>query len=286
MSKPTRIKKLSPESGIAKKSLAPVVVNRYSAIIARVFADHHVNGADSFEFSREEIAEIAVALKINLPKNIGDLIYSFRYRTDLPPAIRRTARNGLEWVIEGAGRAKYRFRLVKLNRIQPRDELITIKVPDATPEIIGAYALGDEQALLANVRYNRLVDVFLGITAFSLQNHLRTTVKGIGQIEIDEIYVGIDRHGRQFVIPVQAKGGSDKHGMVQTQQDVAFCKDAFKDLTCRPVSAQFMANKRIAMFELTVIDGAVKVVDEKHYQLVAASNISSDDLKSYATGVA
>ncbi|MEO6623342.1 MAG: hypothetical protein ABIN37_00695, partial [Burkholderiaceae bacterium] len=157
-----------------------------------------------------------------------------------------------------------------------------IKVPDATPEIIGAYALGDEQALLAKVRYNRLVDVFLGITAFSLQNHLRTTVKNVGQIEIDEVYVGIDRHGRQFVVPVQAKGGSDKHGMVQTQQDVAFCAEVFKHLSCRPVSAQFMSKDRIAMFELTVIEGAIKVVDEKHYQLVPASAISSDDLKSYA----
>ena len=36
------------------------------------------------------------------------------------------------------------------------------------------------------------------------------------------------------------------------------------------------------MFELTVIDGEVKVVDEKHYQLVAATAISSDDLKRYA----
>ena len=155
-------------------------------------------------------------------------------------------------------------------------------MPDATPQIIGAYALGDEQALLAKVRYNRLVDVFLGITAYSLQNHLRPTVKDVGQIEIDEIYVGVDRHGRQFVVLVQAKGGSDKHGVVQTQQDVAFCAQAFKNLVCRPVSAQFMSCQRIAMFELAVVDGVVKVVDEKHYQLVASSSISPEDLKIYA----
>ena len=254
--------------------------NRYSAIIAKVFFNHYGNKGESFEFTRDEFAGIATELGIKLPKNVGDLIYSFRY--ELPTVILETAKNGLEWIIEGAGRAKYRFRLVKLNRIVPREELLTIKVPDATPEIIGAYALGDEQALLAKVRYNRLVDVFLGITAFSLQNHLRTTVKDVGQIEIDEIYVGIDRHGRQFVVPVQAKGGADKHGVVQTQQDVAFCKQAFKNLICRPVSAQFMTDQRIAMFELTVVDGVIKVVDEKHYQLVTSSAISTDDLEAYA----
>src|SRR5690606_22384831 len=117
---------------------------------------------------------------------------------------------GMEWIIEGTGRAQYSFKLVRINRIVPNPSLVEIKVPDATPEIIAAYALSDEQALLAKVRYNRLVDVFLGIAAYSLQNHLRTSVAGIGQIEIDEIYVGLDRHGRQFVLPVQAKGGSDQ----------------------------------------------------------------------------
>ena len=269
--------------GAAKSGLpAPRVQNRYSAIIAKVFANHYGKNGESFEFTRDEFAVIAVELDVNLPKNVGDLIYSFRYRNELPQSILATAKNGQEWIIEGAGRAKYRFRLVKLNRIVPREELLTIKVPDATPQIIGAYALGDEQALLAKVRYNRLVDVFLGITAYSLQNHLRTTVKDVGQIEIDEIYVGVDRHGRQFVVPVQAKGGSDKHGVVQTQQDVEFCVQVFKNLMCRLVSAQFMSDQRIAMFELAVVDGVIKVVDEKYYQLVPSNSISPEDLKSYA----
>ena len=257
----------------------PKSPNRYQAIILSVFSTHHQQGAVEFEFTRDEFVAIAESLGIKLPKNVGDVIYSFRYRNELPESIRQTASSGLEWIIEGAGRARYRFKQVRLNRIVPREELLTIKIPDATPEIIGAYTLGDEQALLAKVRYNRLVDLFLGITAYSLQNHLRTTVKEIGQIEIDEIYVGVDRHGRQFVVPVQAKGGNDKHGVVQTQQDVACCAEKFPGLICRPVSAQFMTESRIALFELAVIDGDIKVVDEKHYRLVPASHISSEELR-------
>ena len=259
--------------------------NRYESIISRVFKLHFKAGVAEFEFTRDEFVAIAKSLRIELPKNVGDVIYSFRYRAELPQGIRLTAASGREWIIEGAGRARYRFKLVSLNRIVPREELLTIKVPDATPEIIAAYALGDEQALLAKVRYNRLVDVFLGIAAFSLQNHLRTTVKKVGQIEIDEIYVGIDRHGRQFVVPVQAKGGSDKHGSVQTQQDVACCHEKFPGLICRAVSAQFMSDQRIAMFELALVDSEVRVVDEKHYQLVSASSISKDDLRRYSERV-
>ena len=93
------------------------------------------------------------------------------------------------------------------------------KIPDATPGVIALYALNDEQALLAKLRYNRLIDIFTGVTCYSLPNHLRTTVKGIGQVETDEIYIGIDRRGVHYVFPVQAKGGKDTQNIVQIEQD-------------------------------------------------------------------
>ena len=168
-------------------------------------------------------------------------------------------------MIVGRGIAKYEFRQVKNSPISPREDMVTIKIPDATPEIVAKHAQTDEQALLAKVRYSRLVDIFLGITTFSLQNHLRTTVKGVGQVELDEVYVGVDKTGRQFVVPVQAKGGTDKHSVVQTLQDIACCKEKFETLICRPVSAQFARDNVIAMFELEQDGDSAKVVDEKHY---------------------
>lgn len=256
--------------------------NRYSAIIQRIFEDHYLPGDMEFEFERDEAETIASDLNIKLPKNIGDIFYSFRYRNELPEAITSTAEPGLEWIIEGAGRARYRFKQAKLSRIVPRDDLVTVKIPDATPEIIGSNALGDEQGLLAKVRYNRLIDIFLGIAAYSLQNHLRTTVKGLGQIEIDEIYVGVSSNGQQYVIPVQAKGGKDKHGVTQTEQDMRCCAQKFPNLICRAVSAQFMEDDRIAMFELMVDNSEIKVVREKHYKLVTSNEISPTDLEIYA----
>jgi hypothetical protein len=255
--------------------------NRYEAIILRVFEDRYRAGATEIEFTKEDLISTAKKLNIKEPSNIGDILYTFRYRKALPQIIRDTVSEGMEWIIKGNDRSNYRFKQVLLNRIIPRDDLITIKIPDATPEIITAYALGDEQALLAKVRYNRLIDIFLGITAFSLQNHLRTTVKTIGQIEIDEIYVGIDRYGRQFIVPVQAKGGNDKHAVVQTMQDITCCTEKFPNLNCRAVSAQFMSEGRIAMFELTIQDDEVKVIEEKHYQLVSSGEISLEDLRNY-----
>lgn len=254
---------------------------RYSALIEGIFFDHYSFGIESFEFERIDLEAKAIALGIAVPRNLGDVVYSPRYRQSLPEKVIATQPPGREWVIEGAGRARYRFRLVAATRITPRIELVTIGIPDATPEVIRAYALDDEQALLAIVRYNRLIDIFLGLTTFSLQNHLRTTVKSIGQIEIDELYIGIDRDGCHFVIPVQAKGGTDQIGVVQTNQDIAFASQKFPGLRCRAVSVQIMADGIVAMFELTVQSDEVKVVQEKHYRLLPAQKLDAHAIREY-----
>ena len=257
--------------------------SRYSVLIERIFFNHWEEGVKEFEFAREEIEKCADELDIVLPKNLGDLIYSFRFRVPLPAAILKTQPSELEWIIEGAGKARYRFRLAKVTRIVPNANLVSIAIPDATPELIRAYALDDEQALLAIVRYNRLIDTFLGLTTYSLQNHLRTTVKGIGQIEIDELYIGLDRHGCHYIIPVQAKGGKDQIGVVQTGQDLAHAAEKFPDTRCRPVAAQFMAASVVALFELTLGDGEVKVVEERHYKLVPADQLDAKAIRNYKT---
>lgn len=105
-------------------------------------------------------------------------------------------------------------------------------------------------------------------------------MKGVGQIEIDEVYVGVDRHGVQYVVPVQAKGGSDQLSVVQAKQDIACCAEKFPDLVCRSISAQFMDDERIAIFELTVQDDQVRIVEERHYKLVTGQ-VPLDDLALY-----
>src|SRR5262249_49076149 len=150
------------------------------------------------------------------PDNPADLPYSFRFRTVMPDEITDTAEPGQEWVIELAGgKSVYRMIQRKATRIVPSDQQYEIKIPDATPEIVARYALGDEQAALAKVRYNRLIDIFLRVTAYSLQNHLRTSVRtssaaSKSQIETDEVYVAVRNTGQQFIVPVQAKGGKDR----------------------------------------------------------------------------
>ena len=119
------------------------------------------------------------------------------------------------------------------------------------------------------------------VSAYSLQNHLRTTVSHIGQIEVDEIYVAVDSTGRQFVLPVQAKGGSDQLSVVQSEQDLLWCRERLRDLICRPILTQFAEDDLIAMFEVALAQEEIKVVQEKHSRLVPASDVTSEDLLRY-----
>lgn len=261
------------------------VASRYVQIIEAVFQRYWKKGKSEFSFERDELEQVCAELRIKVPKNLGDVIYTFRYRKALPKSILATQPGDRGWLILGDGDARYRFRLNKLTHIRPTNGLLVRKIPDATPEIITRYALTDEQALLAKVRYNRLIDVFLGITAYSLQNHLRTKIPNYGQIEIDELYVGIDSRGAQYIVPVQAKGGTDVLGAIQTIQDVTFCQTEKKYLHCvaRAVSAQFLANDTIALFETTFDGDEVSIVRERHYKLTESEAISAADLKIYRT---
>lgn len=255
--------------------------NRYEAILEKVFFDLHRRGAREIGFERRHFEEAARELGITLPKNLGDIIYSFRYRRPIPPSIMDTARKGHAWIIRPAGRGQYRFVQVVPLDIEPNPALTETKVPDATPGVIEMYALGDEQALLAKLRYNRLLDIFTGVACHSLQSHLRTTVPGLGQVETDEIYIGIDRRGAHYILTVQAKGPRDVLGAIQIEQDLALCQAKFPDLIPRLIGAQFMADEVIALFEFEETQQGIRIAEERHYRLVPPDQLTAEELATY-----
>lgn len=257
--------------------------NRYAQLIERVFLDNYEDGAHHVRFERPELVDVAQDLKIPMPKNLGDTLYSFRCRVGLPQALLERQPDGLEWAIFPDGRAKYRFAAVPFATVEPTQGLAVTKIPDATPGMIEKYRLGDEQALLARLRYNRLLDVHTGVTTYSLQSHLRTQIAE-GQLETDEVYVGVDRRGAHYVFPVQAKGGKDYLSVVQIWQDFKMCQKKFPDLIAMPVAAQFMNDGAIALFtfEWDGRDGvSIAPGGERHYKLVQPEELTGAELLAY-----
>lgn len=121
--------------------------NRYSAILLEVFSPvlsgalpiEDIIGGTGFEFPRDAITAAATKLGVVLPKNLGDIVYAFRYRAEFPAAIRELAPAGKKWIIAGAGRSKYRARIIDDVRVSPNTALQPIRMPDVTPPNIRAY---------------------------------------------------------------------------------------------------------------------------------------------------
>lgn len=260
--------------------------NKYKRILERVFFRTYMKGQEMIEFSRADVETAAKELDLSI-RNMPDAQYAFNFRKGVPAKVRDEAPVGKSWTIAGLGRrgaeSYYKFVARELPNILPTVGLVETKIPDATPGVIAMHARTDEQALLATLRYNRLIDIFTGITCYSLQSHLRTHVKGMGQLETDELYVGIDKRGAQYVLPVQAKGKKDQQNILQIERDIALCGETWPELICRPVAAQFMDEAKIALFLFEGgKDGLARIVTEKHYVLVPKEEIADSDLATYA----
>ncbi|NDJ77369.1 MAG: endonuclease, partial [Chloroflexi bacterium] len=162
---------------------------RYDDVIEEIFrrlVEQYGAETDVLPFDKAFLDELSGELGI---KNVPDIIYSYRSgRRNFPPLI---AGSGY-WVIIGRGRGKYAFeRMTQPVELNVPQELEAIPLPDATPDIVLRFAKGDEQSMLVQIRYNRLVDIFTGLTAYHLQSHVRAYVDEVGQIEVDDLYVGV-----------------------------------------------------------------------------------------------
>jgi hypothetical protein len=79
------------------KSKKKSEANRYSTLLESVFFANYRKGCNEVWFKRDELVAAAKSRRVSLPKNLGDVVYSFRYRNPLPKRVLDTqhlAKNG------------------------------------------------------------------------------------------------------------------------------------------------------------------------------------------------
>ena len=132
-------------------------ITKYDRIISKLFNTYD-DGESSFAFPRSAIAEAAAELDLAAPKNLGDVIYTYRSRRDLPEDIQQRAENGREWIIRTVGTGQYEFVQVRWGGAQPSLSLAETRIPDSTPALIDLYRQSDEQAGPFDCLRNKLVN--------------------------------------------------------------------------------------------------------------------------------
>lgn len=241
---------------------------RYDEVVIEIFRRHDGASKDEFEFERSELSEIYAARFDEPLGNPGDVPYTYRSgRRELPSEIASTG----NWIIEPRGKGRYAFKQVSRSPyVVCPPHLKRIGILDATPDIVLKYGGRDEQGLLTKIRYNRLIDIFLSLTAYHLQGHVRAYVSNSGQVEIDDLYLGVDTDGTQYVIPVEAKTADETLGIVQVVSLNAFAWENYPELTLRSVAVKSCSDGSIFFMEFnnSLDHEDIEVVQYKRYQLI------------------
>ncbi|MHC4644824.1 MAG: endonuclease [Planctomycetota bacterium] len=242
----------------------------YEKIIAALFKKKRRGSSkpDRIDFTKDELVETARNLGMQL-RNPPDVVYTFRTRRILPAPILRTG----NWILMPKGKGKFSFvRTTRASFVEIQEGLAHIEILNALPEIVEKYTTKDEQGLLSTIRYNRLIDIFTSITCFHLQSHIRTTITGEGQIEIDDLYVGVDEDAREYVLPTEAKSPDerDKLGWFQIANLVKFAAQCFPNLKCRPIAAKPAGQNLVCLMEFddNVDHETIAIKNIKVYKLI------------------
>ncbi|MGA2052022.1 MAG: endonuclease [Opitutales bacterium] len=243
--------------------------NAYDRLLAALFQKRWKKGVDEIPFTKDDMIDAAAQLGLRI-KNLADVLYTYRSRRVFPPSVVSKG----NWILAAKGSGKYAFvRVAQAATVEIPSTLKLYPIPYAVPEIVAMNLANDEQGLLTIVRYNRLLDVFTGLACFHLQSHVRTQITGHGQVEIDDLYVGVDKDGRGYVLPVEGKYLGESLGIDKAVALSLFALAKFPKLICRPIAAVRQAPDVIACIEFEPASDIAKVSvrDIRRYQLVKES---------------
>jgi hypothetical protein len=233
----------------------------YVPVILKIFKARYRPGASSVIFSLDDVRTAVEQVRAESDdpdrissRNPADVVYRMRSRTKLPDEILRLGFH----VLRAIGRGQYQFERASTGIFEVPTTVPTSTI-DLTPMPVRrllpeTVAEMDEQALLSVIGYCRLLDHFTGMTIYRLRSHVRKSVPGVGQAELDAIDVGIAKGDDEVpvVFPVEAKAVSDALNRVQVHNMVQYARHYFPGLTVRPLAVKVDHQSVIHLMEFNV----------------------------------
>lgn len=270
--------KVAASSG--KKSLQSHGRNSkvYVPVILKLFQDRWRPGASTVVFSLDDVRTAVEAIRevsdnpdAISSRNPADVIYRMRSRTKLPDEI---LDKGFH-VLRAVGRGRYQFEKassgimeVPVNDLTPAIDQTPMPVRRLLPETMAEM---DEQALLSVVGYCMLLDHFTGMKIYRLRSHVRKSVPGIGQAELDAIDVGIASGDDDVpvVFPIEAKAVSDELNRVQIYNMIQYAAHYFPGLKVRPlaIKVDYQSAVHLMKFNVAAKPGELRIIRSASYSI-------------------
>lgn len=245
----------------------------YGPVVLGIFRRKYVAGSvNPIEFTLDEVRAELLAQGLEA-KNAPDVIYRMRGRTALPEEIQSTGYR----MIENRNRGAYAF-VATLKTLVDFPELSdVVPIPDQTPVevrrlLYGKFVNVDEQALLSVLRYNDMFSRFLGFRVYHLKSHVRQSVRGVGQAEVDDVHVAVERGYNEAltIVPVEAKAQHDPVVRSQVMTLAKYAEHVFPGHPIRPLTVKLLDTGEVLFmeFNVTKVPDDLRIVRHAFYRLV------------------
>lgn len=249
----------------------------YTPVLLELFRSKYRPGDSEVSFTLEEVRAEVQRQGLEV-RNAADIIYRMKSRTILPEEIRN---NGFH-ILAITGRGRYALRVGDTTLIDYPDDDVFYEVVDRTPPQVRAlldadFGSLDEQGLLSVLRYNDLFSDFLGVRTFHLKGHVRRSVPGVGQAEVDDVHVAVvgiaEGEGQTFVVPVEAKAKDDPVNRVQIAMQIRYAHHSFPGLPVRPLTVKLFPDGLVLFIEFnpTTEPNDLEISRYRYYRVVDAS---------------
>lgn len=245
-------------------------------VILKLFMDRWRPGASTVVFSLDDVRTAVEAVRATSTepdrissRNPADVVYRMRSRTVLPKEI---LDKGFH-ILRAVGRGRYQFEKassgiieVPVNALVAAIDQTPMPVRRLLPETMAEM---DEQALLSVVGYCKLLDHFTGMKIYRLRSHVRKSVPGIGQAELDAIDVGIasGEDDLPVIFPIEAEAVSDELNRVQVFNMIQYAAHYYPRMTVRPLALKVDYQSAVHFMEFNVASrpGDLRIVRSASY---------------------
>lgn len=222
----------------------------YVPVLLYIFKQKYTPNVDAIEFTLADVDEACNQLGVSAA-NRPDLIYRMKSRTAIPEEIQNLGFR----VIRPIGRGKYVLEKAESTLIEFPETAFEALI-DQTPPVVRRLLgddLGsiDEQGLLAIVRYNDLIAHFLKARVYHLKGHVRKSVAGVGQAEVDDVHIALplDADEPITIVPVEAKAKDEPVNRAQIAMQILYAREAFPGYPIRPLTIKLFPDGEILFME-------------------------------------
>jgi hypothetical protein len=245
----------------------------YVPVLREIFRLKYNPGDLFVEFTIADINEACATLGVHAA-NQPDLVYRMKSRTVLPEEIQALGFR----VLRPVGRGTYRLEMAESTLIEFPEgeaELIVDRTPSVVRRMLGEdFGAIDEQGLLTVVRYNDLVSRFLGARAFHLKGHVRKSVEGVGQAEVDDVHIAIplDTDRPITIVPIEAKAKDEPVNRAQIAMQIRYARGTFPGHPVRPLTIKLFPDGELLFmeFEDETDAASLKCIRHARYRLSEA----------------